>query len=223
MRIKCVRFRFLFHRFCLQTSGLFAISSPPRSETGISQSTPPRNDISLLASQLPQSSPLSPSRRSRSPIRRTSPPNVRPHSAAEPSRRATVNYSDVRYEFMAGKIAKSKILHAIDEEQLYRYRVTHKSLSQYNCYINDCKAKLYVDTMTNICFRKPKQSEVHNHGPHDGIEAMQLASTIKKRCRSAAAAARSGGNGNVRQIFHNAIREWVFKLIFFLCILIDWL
>lgn len=145
-------------------------------------------------------------RRSRSPLRH-SPESDRAHSDPPRTRRA-VDYNDVRFEFMSGKLINSKLLHAIDEQQLYRYRITHKTLAQYNCYVTVCSAKLYLDVTTQHCFRKEKQPQVHNHGPNDNIELMQLNATIKKRCRSATSAVRSGGgSGNIRQIFHNTLRE----------------
>lgn len=179
-----------------------------------------QNEISHPNDENVSQHPNVPPRRSRSPFRRSRLPlhelgveNLRTHPDP-PVRPSVVDYDNVRYEFMAGKLIDSKMLHAIDEQQLYRYRVTHKNLAQYNCYILGCNAKLYLDVVTQICFRKAKQSQPHNHGPNDNIQSMQLSTTIKKRCRSAVAAARSGGNGNVRQIFHNAIREWVYFPLF---------
>lgn len=153
------------------------------------------------------------SRHSRSPTRSPRSPLLDDRAHSAPSTPTAVDYTNVRYEFSSGKLVESKMLHAIDEKQLYRYRITHKKLAQYNCYVKSCSAKLYLDVVSHNCFRKATQSQSHNHGPNDNIATMQLATTIKKRCRSAATAARSGGNGNVRRIFHNAIREWVFFLI----------
>lgn len=163
-----------------------------------------------------QPSPLSqqePSeRRSRSPIRLTVSQRIQSHSQPPPTTQrqlSPVDFSNVRYEYVAGKRVGSKMLHAIGERQMYRYRVTHKNVAQYNCYIDKCNAKLYVDLTTQVCARKQK-FEPHNHGPNDMIEGIQLNDSIKQRCRNAAVATRSASAGNVHNIFLNTIRELVF-------------
>lgn len=148
-------------------------------------------------------------RRSRSPIRSSGGEMRRIHSEPPPESQRVIDYDNVRYRFVAGKRINSKMLHAIDEQQMYRYRVTHKNIAQYNCYIDTCKAKLYVDTVSGVCARKAKHTP-HNHGPNDEIMSIQLVDSIKKRCRSATVAAKTGGAGNVRDIFHHTVRESVY-------------
>lgn len=147
-----------------------------------------------------------PQRRSRSPIRSThnGPSLLRTQSLPPPSSHSdvVVDFSNIRYEIIAGKRLYSKMLHAIDEQQMYRFRINHKA--QYNCNVNKCPSKVYVDLTTHVCARKTCY-EPHNHGPNDQIDKIQLNDSIKKRCRSAAVAARSGGN--LREIFHNTVRE----------------
>lgn len=141
----------------------------------------------------------SPIRRSRSPIRGV--PSLRRSQSNPPS--VKIDDTNVRYKFAAGKRLNSKMLHTIDEQQMYRLRVTHKNVAQYNCYIDKCNAKLYLNLETQVCYRKAMYG-LHNHGPNDTIYDIQLNDTIKRRCRSAAAAS---GAGNVRNLFHSTIRE----------------
>lgn len=120
-----------------------------------------------------------------------------------------IDYTNVRHVFISGQRETSKILHAIDEQQLYRFRVAHNQVAQYNCYVANCKAKLYLES--EVCYRKAKY-EPHNHGANDMIEEIILKNSIKKRCRSVAVEPRrsGAGAGNVRSVYLSSIREWVF-------------
>lgn len=160
--------------------------------------------LSTFLKMFDQDQQQNPIRRSRSPIRGE---NLRRSRSNPPS--VEINNTSIRYKFVAGKRLNSKMLHTIDEQQMYRLRVTHKNVAQYNCYIDKCNAKLYLNLETQECSRKAVY-ELHNHGPNDIINDIQLNDSIKRRCRSAAAA---GGSGNVRNLFHSTIRELVFFLL----------
>lgn len=114
-----------------------------------------------------------------------------------------IDYTDLRYEFVSGKRVNSKMLHTVDERQMYRFRVSRKTFAQYDCYVAKCPAKVCIHSATNVCSRKTQDR--HNHGPNDEIEAIQLKDAIKKRCLSAAVAAKGGGN--VHDVFINTILE----------------
>lgn len=145
-------------------------------------------------------------RRSRSPLRESPLNRNRAQSAPELPHDVHLDYSNLSFEFIPGKRANSKLLHTIDEQQLYRRRVKHGRTTQYDCYINTCNAKVFFDDELNSLKRKEKHDR-HNHGANDMISTLQLSESIKKRCRSAAMAGRNENDGNVRDIFHNTIRE----------------
>lgn len=148
-------------------------------------------------------SPQLAQRRSRSPLRSEN-GSQRAHSAPTSSLSAAmIDYTNLRYEFVAGKRVDSKMLHTVDERQMYRFRVARKTFSQYDCYVAKCPAKVSIHSATNVC--SPKTVDRHNHGPNEEIEAIQLNDAIKKRCRSAAVAAKCGGN--VHDVFNNTILE----------------
>lgn len=138
-------------------------------------------------------------RRSRSP-RRSNSPTQRAQSAPSSM---TVDYTDLKYTLMPGKRETSKVLHTIDERQLYFFRVNTKHAAQYNCYVKSCSAKAQISLESSKCSRKG--NEGHNHGPNAEIETIQLKTAIKKRCRSVAAATRGGGD--VHAVFNETIQE----------------
>lgn len=106
----------------------------------------------------------------------------------------------------------SKLLHAMDEQQVYVVKVKGKKDTQYNCYkakLSGCPAKLYIDKITTECFRKQTYNEPHSHGSmRQEIAEMQLKTKIKKNCGDAATLAShigSSGSGNVRGIFQHCL------------------
>lgn len=151
-------------------------------------------------SQSQSPSPEVQQRRSRSPLRAEEPRSP-PRTQSLPT--VMVNYSRLRYKFVAGKRINSEMLHTLDEGQLYRFRVNLKAAAQYDCYLAHCPAKVQINLDTKVCSRKGDAT--HNHGRNDQIEVIQLKDTIKKRCRSAAAVSRRGGN--VRETFNATILE----------------
>lgn len=140
-------------------------------------------------------------RRSRSPNRNNGlTQSPRMHSAPSAT---MLNYSDLKVRMMPGKRETSKVLFAIDEQQLYTYRVKNKHAVQYNCYIKSCSAKVEISNDTGKCSRKGR--DTHNPGPNAEISTIELKTAIKKRCRSVAAATRGGGD--VHAVFNETIRE----------------
>lgn len=78
----------------------------------------------------------------------------------------SLNYSNLRYEMIAGKRINSKVLHTIDEQQLYAYKVKTKDNVQYNCYKlkkMGCEAKVFTNVVSGVCFRKSNHTSAHNH------------------------------------------------------------
>lgn len=138
-------------------------------------------------------------RRSRSPLRSD---NVQQREQSAPSM-IMLDYTDLKCTLMPGKRETSKLLHVIDERQLYLFRIKTKCFSQYNCYVKSCPAKVQISFETGKCSRKGVDG--HNHGPNEEIESMKLKTAIKKRCRSVASATRGGGD--VHAVFTETIRE----------------
>lgn len=95
-----------------------------------------------------------------------------------------LNYNNLRYEFIPGKRITSKVLHTIDEQQLYAYKVKTKEHVQYNCYKlkeTGCEAKVYTKITSGVCFRKSNQTSAHNHATlRKEIDEIKLKTEIKK-------------------------------------------
>lgn len=109
----------------------------------------------------------------RSPSRESAPSTPLPLS----------NMRKIRYAFISGQRINSKLLHALDENELYMCKVKSKNDTQYDCYYGKrgCAAKVFIDNNSNECFRKFKHLEPHNHDSmQQEINEMQLKTVIKK-------------------------------------------
>lgn len=149
------------------------------------------------------------------PSQETQPP-ASPAVAVEPSPSLPINRFNMRYEFMGGKRASSKLLHTLDEHQLYVLRNKYKSVHQYNCYEATCTARVYLevhdenDVEKNVCHIKSKYTE-HNHAAvQSTINEFKLVNAVKEKCGNSKSLAENIGTpgcGYIRGIFQNTLLE----------------
>lgn len=93
------------------------------------------------------SPPPEPRRRSRSPLRNNENNSRSGHRTRETAPSpigAILDMNNIRYEFMPGQRMNSKMLHTLDEHQLYKKKIVTKHDTQYECYKikNGCPAKV---------------------------------------------------------------------------------
>lgn len=138
--------------------------------------------------------------------------NASQSSSATSSQQRALDYSNLRYEQMSGARQSSKLLHCIDEKQLYVYRNCTKFLKQYDCYQRvkfGCPAKVFIQKSSEICFRKTSCANEHNHEHVNRlIDEMKLRSGIKSDIGTSASLAEhigSVGGGNTRSIFQRNV------------------
>lgn len=129
---------------------------------------------------------------------------------SSPARPPSINYCNLRYELMSGKRINSKLLHTIDEHQLYVQKVKTKSTRQYDCYKKKdlgCEAKVFVNNSSAVCFRKINHGNEHNHSTlKKEINEIKMKTEIKTKCGDSATLAEhigASGTGNVRGIFQH--------------------
>lgn len=167
--------------------------------------SPTTPDPVLLSQPTPNTH--SPSIRSRSPLRGRS-----SRSPARSLPPVLIDYSNLLHDFVSGKRVGSNLLRTIDENQIYRFKVKHKNVAQYDCYKNKegCRAKVYLNLTSKVCYRKSECS-AHNHGENDDIKKMLLVDTIKRRCRSATTSIVTAQS--VRQVYNETVRRYSLILL----------
>lgn len=154
-----------------------------------------------------------PERRSRSPLRSSPESPAQNRRQREPSPPIFNSFRDIKYEFIAGHRLNSKLLHTMDEHQVYMKKVTTKKDIQYNCMKekSGCLAKVFICINTNECIRKQSQAQTHNHGSMRAeIAEMKLKNEIKTKCGNAVTLSQhigASGSGNVRGIFQHCLAK----------------
>lgn len=122
----------------------------------------------------------------------------------------TIDWQGLRYEMMPGTRSTSILLHTLDEQQLYRQRVLYKNVRQYDCKIEDCNSKVYLNTTTGVCFSKEKFRQ-HTHGSREiEIKKMALVKKMKEDCGKLSTLASinsPAGNANVRSVYQKCLTE----------------
>lgn len=109
---------------------------------------------------------------------------------------------NILYELTVGARASSSLLYTIEEEQLYKVKYKNKDMLHYVCYNNNCKAKIVVNTISNICNRNNNWIE-HNHSSQKNIrDGFVAANEIKKKCKST-----NHDNESIRNIFHEELDQ----------------
>lgn len=95
------------------------------------------------------------------------------------------NQTEVRwmpFDFIEGRRKSGKLVHVLEEDQLYRFRSRYNDqFSYYRCYINKCNAIVKVQSGVNFCFRTSNRNHKHEVQT-DLIKEMKMVSAIKADC-----------------------------------------
>lgn len=108
-------------------------------------------------------------------------------TAQEPCTKPTKvsDQGDVRwmpFDFIEGKRKTGKLLHVLEEDQLYHFKSRYNcNISYYRCYLKKCSAGVKVQDGLNFCFRTSHKDHQHGSQAHL-IREIKMVAAIKAEC-----------------------------------------
>lgn len=111
--------------------------------------------------------------------------------------------ANLEYRFMSGLRSDSRLLHVLEENQLYRRNTSTKKNIIYKCRVPKCKSRVYLNSL-NQC-RRVANFKGHNHGDVDTfIEGLELKTKIKTACVTSTTSEKTK---STRDIFFDYLSE----------------